>query len=111
MEVTDLDQMVAMSAMKGALKPSRFLFSLEKKFSTNFFEMLSCAEKYTNAKEAFIARKSLTAGPSDKGKGKEREKDKKKREEPPNNDSSAQARGSPKTSTPRFYNYTSLNAP
>ena len=29
LEVTDLDQMVAMSAMKGTLKPSRFLFSLE----------------------------------------------------------------------------------
>ena len=82
LEMTDLDQMVAMLAMKGALKPFKFLFSLEKKFSTSFSEMLSRAEK-----------------------------DKRKRDEPPNNDNSAQVRGSPKSSTPRFHNYTSLNAP
>ena len=41
LKVIDLDQMVAMSAIKGALKPSRFLFSLEKKFPSSFPEMLS----------------------------------------------------------------------
>ena len=30
LEVSDLDPMVAMSAMKGSLKPSRFFFSLAK---------------------------------------------------------------------------------
>ena len=78
-----------MSAMKGALKPSRFLFSLEKKFLTSFSKMLSCAEKYANAEEALSARKTLAPDPSDKGKDKEREKDKRKREEPPSNDSPA----------------------
>ena len=110
LEMTDLDQMVTMSAMKGTLKPSRFLFSLEKKFSTSFFEILFRTKKYTNIEEAFLARKTSAPGPSDKGKGKEREKDKRKKEEPPSNDSSAQVRGSPKSPSPRFHNYTSLNA-
>ena len=39
LEVSDLDSMVAMSAMKGGLKPSRFLFSLDKKFLLSFPEM------------------------------------------------------------------------
>ena len=67
-----MDQMVMMSAMKGALKPFRFLFSLKKKFPTNFFEMLSHAKKYTNIEEAFLARKTSMLGPSKKKKGKER---------------------------------------
>ena len=44
--------------------------------------MLSHAEKYANAKEAFLAQKTSAAGPSEKKKVKEREKDKRKREEP-----------------------------
>ena len=103
--------MVAMSAMKGILKHSRFFFSLEKKFSTSIFEMHSRVEKYANVEEAFLARKTSMPGPSEKGKEKEREKDKRKREEPTNNDSLVQARGSSKSSTSRFHNYTSLNAP
>ena len=81
----DLDQMVAMSAMKGTLKSFRFLFSLEKKFSTSFLKMLSRVEKYANVEEAFLARKTVALGPSEKGKGKERKKDKRKREEPSDN--------------------------
>ena len=73
--------------------------------------MLSRTKKYANAEEALSARKTLAPNPSDKGKGKEREKEKRKREEPLSNDSSAQVRGSPKSPSPRFYNYTSLNAP
>ena len=91
----DLDQMVAMSAMKGALKPSRFLFSLKKKFLTSFLEMLSRVEKYANVEEAFLARKTSTPGPSEKEKEKEREKDKRKREEPLGNDGSIQTLRSP----------------
>ena len=72
--------------------------------------MLSCTEKYTNTEEAFLARKTSVPNLSEKEKEKEREKDKRKREEPPNNDSLAQVRGSLKSSTLRFHNYTSLNA-
>ena len=106
-----MDQMFAISAMKGALKPSRFLFSLEKKFPTSFSKMLSREEKYTNVEEAFLARKTSAPSPSKKGKGKEREKDKRKREEPPENIGLSQGRDSSKSSSPRFHNYTSLNAP
>ena len=94
-----------------ALKPSRFLFNMEKKFSTSFFKMLSHAEKYANIEEAFLAKKTSTPGPSEKEKEKEREKDKRKREEPPSNDSLVQARDSSKSFTPRFHNYTFLNGP
>ena len=110
-EVTTLDQMVAMSAMKGILKPSRFLFSLEKKFLISFPKMLSRAKKYANAEEAFLVRKTSAPGPSEKEKRKEREKDKRKREKPPNNNGLSLWRDSSKSSTLRFHNYTFLNAP
>ena len=41
LKISDLDPKVTMSAMKDGLKPSRFLFSLEKRFPTNFAEILS----------------------------------------------------------------------
>ena len=44
--------------MKDGLKPSRFLFSLEKKIP-NYAEMLSWAEKYANAKEAIADMKDV----------------------------------------------------
>ena len=81
-EVMDLDQMVAMSTMKCALKCSRFLFNLKKKFSTSFSKMLSCIEKYANTEETFLVRKASAPSPSNKEKEKEREKDKRKRKEP-----------------------------
>ena len=49
-----------MSAMKGGLRPSRFYFSLEKKFSTDFFEMLAQLEKYANVEEAMAVKKDVT---------------------------------------------------
>ena len=100
-----------MSTMKGGLWPSRFLFSLERKFPTDYTEMLSQAEKYANAEEAFLTRKASAPSPSNKKKRKEREKEKRKREEPPSNDSSTQVRGSLKSPSLRFHNYISLNAP
>ena len=92
LEVSDLDPMVAMSAMKGGLKPSRFFFSPKKRFPSSFIEMLSRAEKYANAEEAMSAR-SLATPQSDK-----KEKEKIKREKPSNNDRSGQVRGSAKPS-------------
>ena len=73
LEVSDLDPMVAMSTMKGGLKPSRFLFSLEKRFSASFTKMLFRAEKYVNAEEVIVARKD--AAPSQpEGREKRRRK-------------------------------------
>ena len=72
--------------------------------------MLSHVVKYANVEKALSARKTSAPGPSDKEKGKEREKEKRKREKPPNNDNLAQVRGSPKSPSMKFYNYTFLNA-
>ena len=87
MEVIDLDPMVAMSTMKGSLKPSRFLFSLKKWFPTSFAEMLSRIEKYVNIEEAMSVQRTSAPSSSDKKeKKKEREKEKRKRKEPASND-------------------------
>ena len=64
-----------MRMMKGGLKPSRFLFSLEKRFLTDYAEMLVRAEKYANAEEAMTARKETPSNQAEK-------KDKRKREKP-----------------------------
>ena len=68
--MSDLDLMVAMLAMKGGLKPSRFLFSLEKWFLASFIEMLSWAEKYVNVEEAMLTRRTSAPSPFDKKKKK-----------------------------------------
>ena len=57
MEITDLDQTIAMTAMKDGLRPSRFLFSLEKRFPVDYAEMLSLADKYVNAEEAMASKR------------------------------------------------------
>ena len=49
--------MVAMMAMKGRLKPSRFLFSLEKRFSVDYAKMLSRADKYANVEKAMASKR------------------------------------------------------
>ena len=41
LKITDLDQTIAMMAMKDGLKPSKFLFSLKKRFPMDYAEMLS----------------------------------------------------------------------
>ena len=87
LEVIDLDPMVAMSAMKDNLKPSRFLFSLEKWFFASFVEMLFWAEKYANVEKAKLTKRTSTPSPSDE-KEKEKKKEKRKREEPPSQDRS-----------------------
>ena len=67
MKVINLDSMVAMSAMKDDLKPSRFLFSLEKRFLTSFIGMLSQIEKYTNVEETIASRRDPLASKVDRG--------------------------------------------
>ena len=65
--------MITMIAMKDGLKPSRFLFSLEKRFHVDYIEMLSRADKYANNEEAMALEKrtyhppNLTEGTRGKG--------------------------------------------
>ena len=61
MEITDLDQTIAMTVMKSRLSPFRFLFDLENRFPINYDEMLSRVEKYANAEEAMACRRELLA--------------------------------------------------
>lgn len=55
LEVWELDQSVAMMALKSELQKNAFLFSLKKKSLKNFIEILAQVEKYTNAEEGYDA--------------------------------------------------------
>ena len=90
--------------MKDDLRPSRFLFSLEKQSPTRFAKMLGRAEKYANAEEAMLTKRSTA---SNQPKRKEKEK----WEEPSNGDHPNQVRGSIRPPSPKFYNYAPLNTP
>lgn len=51
LEVHDQDQSVTMLALKKGLKVSSFYYSLSKRFSLDFAELLAHANKYIKAKE------------------------------------------------------------
>ncbi|EHA8590342.1 hypothetical protein COCNU_scaffold017266G000020 [Cocos nucifera] len=53
LEVRDLDQSIAMAALKGGIQKNNLLFSLEKRYPRNFADLLARAEKYARAEEAF----------------------------------------------------------
>ena len=91
-----------MTAMKGGLKTSRFLFSLEKRFPADYAEMLARAEKYANAEEAIAARKETSSSRPEK-------REKRKREEPVEEVRAPRPRS---LLPPRKYQeYTALNQP
>ena len=46
LEVQNLDQSVAMAALKGGLQKNDLLFSLEKKYPRDFADLLAWAEGY-----------------------------------------------------------------
>ena len=46
LEVRNLDQSIAMAALKGGLQKNDLLFSLEKKYPRNFADLLAQAEGY-----------------------------------------------------------------
>ena len=51
LEIPDLNEHVAMSALKKGLRTSRLTFSLDKKFPKSYAELLSRAQKYAAAEE------------------------------------------------------------
>ena len=63
--------MVAMTAMKDGLRPSKFLFSLKKRFPMDYAKLLSRADKYANAEEAMASKREPTTPRPDK-EGKRR---------------------------------------
>ncbi|XP_014679194.1 PREDICTED: uncharacterized protein LOC106819047 [Priapulus caudatus] len=61
LEVWNLDQSVAMAALKGGLQKNDLLFSLEKKYPRDFADLLARAEGYVRAEEAFKMKDEETA--------------------------------------------------
>ena len=56
LEITDLNEVVAMSAFKKGLKQSRFTYSLDKTFPKTYPELLARASKYIRADEGAASR-------------------------------------------------------
>ena len=79
LEIYDLDQTVIMSTMKDRLRHSIFIFNLKKKFPADDAELLTRAEKYSNAEEAMAARRDALTNRVERG-------NKRRREEPSDRD-------------------------
>ncbi|XP_038985514.1 uncharacterized protein LOC120111721 [Phoenix dactylifera] len=73
-EVRELDQSVAMSALKTGARSYRFLFSIEKSFPADFTKMLVRARKYAKAEEAIASKRSATEQTSKKQKRRREER-------------------------------------
>ena len=61
LEVRNLDQSVAMAALKGSLQKNDLLFSLEKKYPKDFADLLARAKGYTRVEEVFKMKDEETA--------------------------------------------------
>ena len=53
LEVRNLDQSIAMAALKGGLQKNGLRYPLKKTYLKDFVDMLARAEKYARADEAF----------------------------------------------------------
>ncbi|XP_058106337.1 uncharacterized protein LOC131249549 [Magnolia sinica] len=74
LQVDEYSNKMALSAMISKLKEGRFLFSIGKNPPSTLSELISRAQKYTNAEEFFGSRKSnQTSKPSSKGKRRRHE--------------------------------------
>ena len=56
LEITDLNEFVAMLALKKGLKQSRFTYSLDKTFPKTYSELLARASKYIREDEGAASR-------------------------------------------------------
>ena len=61
LEVRNLDQSIAIAALKGGLQKNDLLFSLEKKYPRNFADLLARVEGYARVEEAFKMKDEETA--------------------------------------------------
>lgn len=66
LEVYNLNEFVAMLAIKRKLRTSQFTYSLDKKLPRSYLELLSRAKKYIHAKEANHTRRELDGRPRKK---------------------------------------------
>ena len=56
MEVPNLNEQVALSAMKKGLRASRFTFFVDKKSPKTYAELLTRAQKYVSMEEQAVVR-------------------------------------------------------
>ena len=106
LEITDLNEYVAMSALKKGLKKSRFTYFLDKTFRKTYSELLARANKYIRADEGAASRRE-TEGKKEAKKGQE------KLNRPPAKKNPNQPRfdSAHRGIMPRFQNYAPLTAP
>ena len=106
LEITDLNEVVAMSAFKKGLKQSRFTYSLDKTFPKIYSELLARASKYIRADEGAASRRE-TEGKKETRRGQE------KPIRPPAGKGPNQPRfdATRRPVAPRFHNYAPLTAP
>ena len=117
LEVRDLDQSVAMAALKGGLQKNNLLFSLEKKYPRDFADLLARAERYARAEEAFklkdeeLVRKDRLADEEELGEARLHSQTpyESRRARTPRTRPDKEARRSPPPG--RFRRYAPLNAP
>ena len=57
MEIPDLNEHVAMSAVKMGLKPSKLTFFIDKSFPKDYTVLLGMAHKYTLVEEQATSRR------------------------------------------------------
>ena len=105
MEIPDLNEHVAMSALKMGLKPSKLTFSIDKSSLKDYAALLGKAHKYALAEEQAASRRQA--------EGKSAKKGNKAIEARPSDDGSITRHLSPKPRAyrGRFDTYTPLTMP
>ncbi|XP_073117756.1 uncharacterized protein [Elaeis guineensis] len=117
LEVRDLNEDMAISAMKRRLRESRFTYSLDKTLPRTYAELLERAYKYMRADEGSSDRRSTEF----KGLKEKRRKGRDPAEpsrpstdgrvSPPRRNQKSPRRRTPKPTRPRYDSYTPLSAP
>ena len=117
LEVRDLNEDMAVSAMKHRLRASRFTYSLDKTLPQTYAELLECAYKYIRADEGASDRRlAEPKGPKEKRrKGWDPAVPNRPptdgRVSPPRWDQRSPRRRSLRPARPRYDSYTPLSAP
>ena len=117
LEVRDLNEDMAISAMKRGLRASRFTYSLDKTLPRTYVELLECAYKYMRADEGASDRRSTEfKGPKKKRrKGQDPAESSRPptdgRVSPPRRNQKSPRRQIPRPTHPRYDSYTPLSAP
>ncbi|XP_058111671.1 uncharacterized protein LOC131254986 [Magnolia sinica] len=108
LQVGDYSDKMALSAMISGLKEGRFLLSIGKNPDSTLSELISRAQKYTNAKEFSSSRKSNQTSESS-SKGKRRRDEAPRHANKRSDDNATWDRRPSRKSDMKFHSYTPLN--